>query len=146
MLSRHPVDREWPTVESSFSTPPTSLEDAKGQGAKTRAFLKIQEGCNSFCTYCIIPYGRGPSRSLRPRELVTQVRELVAAGVREVVITGTNVGDYGVDWGMAPDRALAELFEMILGETQLERLRVSSLDPTEIRRRTASCRRAARTR
>ena len=131
MLSRHPMDREWPTPDEQFFTPPAGLQ---GHTSRTRAFLKLQEGCNSFCTYCIIPYGRGPSRSLRPSEVISQVSELVARGVREVIITGTNVGDYGADWG--EDRPngvkLAELFETILKETTLERLRVSSLDPTEI--------------
>ncbi len=129
LLSRHPQEREWPLAEDSFTTPPvgTSLE-----GLKTRAFLKIQEGCNSFCTYCIIPYGRGPARSLRPKEVLKQVQHLVSQGVREVVITGTNIGDFGIDWGVSPDQAVADLFELILSETQLERLRVGSLDPTEI--------------
>ncbi|MGK5083782.1 tRNA (N(6)-L-threonylcarbamoyladenosine(37)-C(2))-methylthiotransferase MtaB [Bdellovibrionota bacterium FG-1] len=129
MTSRHPLDREWPSVEASFVTPPVGLD---GHAGKTRAFLKIQEGCNSFCTYCIIPYGRGPARSLKPREVLSQVLILVNEGVREIVITGTNVGDYGVDWGMDPQTALAELFALILDESPLERLRVGSLDPTEI--------------
>lgn len=120
MLSRHPMDREWYLGEG-FQTPPVELE---GHSTKTRAFLKIQEGCNAFCTYCIIPYGRGPSRSIKPSEVVRQIRELVSQGVREVVITGTNIGDY--------DEGLEELFRMILTETELERLRVSSLDPVEI--------------
>jgi threonylcarbamoyladenosine tRNA methylthiotransferase MtaB len=131
MLSRHPMDREW-YGEEGFMTPPVALE---GHSGKTRAFLKIQEGCNSFCTYCVIPYGRGPSRSLRPREIVTQIRELVSQGIREVVITGTNIGDYGIDFspeGTQVGIPLVELFEMILKETSLERLRVSSLDPVEI--------------
>lgn len=126
ILSKHPMDREWPAASDSFQTPPTHLQ---GYSDKTRAFLKIQEGCDSFCTYCIIPYGRGPSRSLRPREVLEQVRELVSEGIREIVITGTNIGDYGMDWGQP---ALGDLLEMILAETTLERLRVSSLDPTEI--------------
>jgi MiaB/RimO family radical SAM methylthiotransferase len=129
LLSRHPMDREWPTAESSFLPPPVALEGASG---KTRAFLKIQEGCNAFCTYCIIPYGRGPSRSLKSRQVVEQARLLVAQGVRELVITGTNIGDYGIDWGMDPAVALEDLFARILGETGLERLRVGSLDPSEI--------------
>ena len=131
MLSRHPMDRDW-YGEEGFLTPPVHLE---GHSAKTRAFLKIQEGCNSFCTYCIIPYGRGPSRSVRPRELIEQIRALVSQGIREVVITGTNVGDYGTDWtpeGTPQSVPLVELFRMILSETGLERLRVSSLDPVEI--------------
>jgi threonylcarbamoyladenosine tRNA methylthiotransferase MtaB len=92
--------------------------------------LKIQEGCNAFCTYCVIPYGRGPNRSLRIPEVVAQVKTLVAQGVREVVVTGTNIGDYGTDW--APNLQHVELFKAILNETTLERLRVSSLDPTEV--------------
>jgi threonylcarbamoyladenosine tRNA methylthiotransferase MtaB len=127
ILSKHPLDREWPAASDSFRVP---LSLTKGMSKKTRTFLKIQEGCNSFCTYCIIPYGRGPSRSLRPRELIEQIRALVSEGVREVVITGTNVGDYGTDWSGKPE--LAELFDQILNHTPLERLRVSSLDPTEI--------------
>jgi threonylcarbamoyladenosine tRNA methylthiotransferase MtaB len=129
MLSRHPMDREWPAPEISFATPPVHL---MGHSGKTRAFLKIQEGCNSFCTYCIIPYGRGPSRSLKPREIVEQSRALVAQGIREIIVTGTNIGDYGVDWGMDPRTALTELFEQILADSGVERLRVGSLDPTEI--------------
>jgi threonylcarbamoyladenosine tRNA methylthiotransferase MtaB len=131
MLSRHPIDRDW-YGEEGFVTPPVQLA---GHSDKTRAFLKLQEGCNSFCTYCIIPYGRGPSRSLRPREVITQIRRLVAQGIREVVITGTNIGDYGMDWSpenTAIGLPLVELFKMILDETELERLRVSSLDPVEI--------------
>ena len=126
LISSHPMDREWP-VETSFSLP--TLQSG-GNSSKTRCFLKIQEGCNSFCTYCIIPYGRGPSRSLRPHLLIQQIRELVEQGLREVILTGTNIGDYGKDWGKEP--ILDLLIEMILTETQLERLRVSSLDPTEI--------------
>jgi threonylcarbamoyladenosine tRNA methylthiotransferase MtaB len=94
--------------------------------------LKIQEGCNAFCTYCIIPYGRGPSRSLSAEQVVAHARALVAQGAREIIVTGTNIGDYGVDWGQDPLRALPDLFERLLGETSLERLRVGSLDPSEI--------------
>ncbi len=127
ILSKHPMDREWPEGGEAFHVPPTQLN---GHSGKTRAFLKIQEGCNSFCTYCIIPYGRGPARSLRPREVIEQVRKLVSEGIREIVITGTNIGDYGSDWAETAQHG--ELFKMILAETRLERLRVSSLDPTEI--------------
>jgi threonylcarbamoyladenosine tRNA methylthiotransferase MtaB len=127
ILSKHPMDREWPEGGEAFHVPPIHLD---GHSGKTRAFLKIQEGCNSFCTYCIIPYGRGPARSLRPREVISQVRKLVSEGIREVVITGTNIGDYGSDWAESAQHG--ELFRMILAETDLERLRVSSLDPTEI--------------
>ncbi len=129
IASRHPMDREWPTPESSFLLPPAHL---RGESGRTRAFIKIQEGCNSFCTYCIIPYGRGPGRSLAIPDIVSQVRELVSQGVQEIVITGTNIGDYGVD--LAEDRKprLEALVRSILGQTELPRLRISSLDPTEI--------------
>jgi threonylcarbamoyladenosine tRNA methylthiotransferase MtaB len=127
LISRHPIDREWPAATEAFQAPPTQLAS---YSKKTRAFLKIQEGCNSFCTYCIIPYGRGPGRSLRPREVVAQVQELVSSGIREMVITGTNIGDYGTDWGTGP--ALDDLLELIFKNTQIERVRVSSLDPTEV--------------
>ena len=105
----------------------------RGEAGRTRTFLKIQEGCNSFCTYCVIPYGRGPSRSLGISEIVAQIAELVDQGVQEVVITGTNVGDYGMDWNADPSSPqLCELFEAIFSQTEIPRLRVSSLDPTEI--------------
>ncbi|MCM0606077.1 MAG: tRNA (N(6)-L-threonylcarbamoyladenosine(37)-C(2))-methylthiotransferase MtaB [Xanthomonadaceae bacterium] len=126
--SRHPIDREWPMPIGM--NPDQWLES--GNTARTRVFLKIQEGCNSFCTYCIIPYGRGPNRSLRPRIIVDQINNLVKAGVREVVLTGTNIGDYGTDWSENGTLMLDELIKQILDHTSLERLRVSSLDPTEI--------------
>lgn len=74
MLSRHPIDRDW-YLEEGFQTPPVALDGQSAQTIKTRAFLKIQEGCNAFCTYCIIPYGRGPSRSIKPGEVVRQIRD-----------------------------------------------------------------------
>jgi threonylcarbamoyladenosine tRNA methylthiotransferase MtaB len=127
ITSRHPMDRDWPSIESQFLS---TLAPGEGAAGRKRAFLKVQEGCNSFCTYCIIPYGRGPARSLPITDVVRQVNELVSAGYREVVITGTNVGDYGVDW--APKPMVDELLEAILRDTKISRLRVSSLDPTEI--------------
>jgi threonylcarbamoyladenosine tRNA methylthiotransferase MtaB len=131
MLSRHPMDREWPSAEAQF---PRGMVLDEGNTLRTRSFLKIQDGCNSFCTYCVIPYGRGPSRSQPPEQVVEQVRGLVERGVREVVLTGTNIGDYGADWGeeLPNGVKLAALTRRILTETSLERLRMSSLDPTEI--------------
>ena len=128
-LSRHPIDREWTMPESSFMLPPVHL---KGETDRRRGFLKIQEGCNSFCTYCIIPYGRGPSRSLPIPALLENVRTLIAQGIREIVITGTNIGDYGADLSSENKPMLEALVSAILNETALERLRISSLDPLEI--------------
>ncbi len=119
ILSRHPRDREWPSVES-----PELLTDSQ----HTRVFLKIQEGCNAFCTYCVIPYGRGPSRSLSLEQVVQKIQELVQSGTQEVVLTGTNIGDWGQDFGSS----FEDLVEGILKQTDLKRLRLSSLDPVEI--------------
>ncbi|MEK6579520.1 MAG: tRNA (N(6)-L-threonylcarbamoyladenosine(37)-C(2))-methylthiotransferase MtaB [Bdellovibrionota bacterium] len=127
ILSRHPMDREWPGAGQAFSVQSENLIE---DGFKTRAFLKIQEGCNAFCTYCIIPYGRGPSRSLAPDMILGQVRKLTKIGLREIVITGTNIGDYGND--LIGNVNLESLLIRIFGETSIERVRVSSLDPTEI--------------
>lgn len=129
LTSTHPLDREWPAPDSF--TFPTSKQE-KGQSSTTRSFLKIQDGCNSFCTYCIIPYGRGPTRSLKPEPLIHQIKRLVEQGAKEVILTGINIGDYGKDWGKDKEPALDTLIDRILSETSVERLRVSSLDPTEI--------------
>jgi len=129
MLSRHPMDRDWPSSESQFAG--QVLE--QGNTLRTRTFLKIQEGCNSFCTYCIIPYGRGPSRSQDPSQILQSICDLTAKGVREVVLTGTNLGDYGVEWDDSPPGvALEKLVRRILERTPIERLRLGSLDPVEI--------------
>jgi len=94
--------------------------------AHTRAFVKVQDGCNSFCTYCIIPYVRGRSRSRSTDEVVREVEGLVANGYKEVVITGINVGDF--DGG----GNLAHLVRKIDAVEGLKRLRISSIDPDEI--------------
>jgi len=94
--------------------------------AHTRAFVKVQDGCNSFCTYCIIPYVRGRSRSRQISEVVKEVEGLIANGYKEVVITGINVGDF--DGG----GKLADLVRAIDALPGLERLRISSIDPDEI--------------
>lgn len=117
--------KDWPSIDRAFALPEVGFESFS---RKTRVFLKIQDGCNAFCTYCIIPYARGPSRSLPIPGVLSQVERLVTdAGIREIVLTGTNIGDYG-EGGLS----LTELCERILGETSLERLRLSSLNPTEI--------------
>ena len=96
----------------------------------TRAFLKIQEGCNYSCTYCIIPTARGLSRSVAPREVLEQVRTLADAGYREIVLTGIHLGGYGQD--LKPKVDLTALSEMIAQSRLIPRLRLSSLDPREV--------------
>ncbi|MGH7874754.1 MAG: tRNA (N(6)-L-threonylcarbamoyladenosine(37)-C(2))-methylthiotransferase MtaB, partial [Candidatus Binatia bacterium] len=96
----------------------------------TRAFLKIQEGCNYTCTYCIIPSARGLSRSVIPREVLAQVRRLADAGYKEIVLTGIHLGGYGQD--LNPKIDLTRLIEMIAASGLIRRLRLSSLDPREV--------------
>jgi threonylcarbamoyladenosine tRNA methylthiotransferase MtaB len=96
----------------------------------TRAFLKIQEGCNYSCTYCIIPAARGLSRSVESREVMEQVKQLAGAGYKEIVLTGIHLGGYGQD--LRPKINLTELVEMIAASGLISRLRLSSLDPREL--------------
>lgn len=95
---------------------------------KTRAFIKIQEGCNDYCTYCIIPYARGKSRSIRIGDVLAEIQRLADSGVQEVVLTGTNIGDFGKD----RESSIEDLIEAILEKTTIPRLRLTSLDPSEI--------------
>lgn len=101
--------------------------------AHTRAFVKVQDGCNSFCTYCIIPYVRGRSRSRTIEEIVGEVEELIANGFKEVVLTGINIGDFDGNKreGDIPDR-LVDLVRAVDEVPGLERLRISSIDPDEV--------------
>jgi len=96
----------------------------------TRAFLKIQEGCNYSCSYCIIPTARGLSRSVAPGEVLEQARRLAGAGYKELVLTGIHLGGYGQD--LNPKIDLAELVERITDSGLIARLRLSSLDPREV--------------
>ena len=96
-----------------------------------RAFLEVQNGCDHRCTFCIIPYGRGNSRSVPAGAVVDKARELVAAGYREIVLTGVDVTSYGPDLPGSP--SLGSLVERILtGVPDLSRLRLSSIDSVEI--------------
>lgn len=98
---------------------------------RSRAFVKVQEGCDKACAFCIVPQTRGRSRSRRPENVLAQVRELVAAGYGEVVITGVDVGDYGLDLA-AGRRSLPALLEQILAVPGLARLRLSSIEPSSV--------------
>ncbi len=101
--------------------------------AHTRAFVKVQDGCNSYCTYCIIPYVRGRSRSRTVTEVVKEVGQLIANGYKEVVLTGINIGDFdgGPQEGEPPAR-LSDLIRAVDAVEGLCRLRVSSIDPDEV--------------
>ena len=114
---------------SSKSSPNNSTIGPLSGFQRTRAVVKIQEGCNQICSYCIVPKVRGRERSIPLGSLIKQVRAYVDEGFKEVVLTGTQLGSYGYD---IPGTDLADLIESILRETSLARLRVSSLQPQEI--------------
>lgn len=97
---------------------------------RTRAFLKIQDGCNNYCTYCIVPYARGKLRSRKPEEVVRLAGKLAAAGYKEVVLTGIHTGSYGQD--LPYDITLAGLLRRLEQVDGLARIRLSSIEPHDI--------------
>lgn len=97
---------------------------------RTRALLKIQDGCDNYCTYCIIPYARGHVRSMQPDEVLSQVRQLVDAGIHEIVLTGIEISSYGHD--LADDVDLVTLIERVCCEAPYVRIRLSSLEPRTV--------------
>ncbi|MFB3107804.1 MAG: radical SAM protein, partial [Candidatus Binatia bacterium] len=103
---------------------------ARGLPDHTRAFLKIEEGCNYSCTYCIIPIARGRSRSVPVEEVLRQVHTLAQEGFKELVLTGIHLGGYGHD--LKPKTDLVRLLERIADSGLIPRVRLSSLDPREV--------------
>ncbi len=98
---------------------------------RTRAFLKIQDGCNYHCSFCIVPEVRGPNRSQQPQAILGEIRRLHAAGFPEVVLTGIHLGTYGRD--LSPATSLADLCRRIADLPEAPRFRLSSLDPHEVK-------------
>lgn len=125
-------------TEKVFKSNIFKKEDLEAGGGiekhHTRTFLKIQDGCNSFCTYCIIPYARGKSRSISVADLVNRVNELYAEGSREVVLTGVHIGDYEDEVG-GKKYVMEDLIENLLVRTKMPRFRLSSLEPVEVSER-----------
>ncbi|WP_108880430.1 tRNA (N(6)-L-threonylcarbamoyladenosine(37)-C(2))-methylthiotransferase MtaB [Anderseniella sp. Alg231-50] len=108
----------------------TALHMLDGFGERTRAFVQVQTGCDHRCTFCIIPFGRGNSRSVGAGEVVTQIRTLVASGCPEVVLSGVDITSYGKDLPGQP--SLGNLVRRILKTVpELQRLRISSIDSVE---------------
>jgi len=97
--------------------------------SRARAMLKIQDGCSQFCTYCIVPYARGPSRSRDPRKVLAEAKQLLAAGYKEIVLTGVHIAAYGKDLQEKID--LAELLARLLELDGMKRLRLGSIEPME---------------
>lgn len=99
-------------------------------GGHTRPILKIQDGCDNRCSYCVIPFVRGKSRSMEPKAVVREIRRLSESGTQEVVLSGINLGSYGRDLGPRID--LLELLRRIIKETPIARLRLSSIEPMDV--------------
>jgi len=119
---------KFPKLHRSNIFKKDDLEEGGGLEPKhKRAFLKIQDGCNSFCSFCIIPYARGLSRSIPIRDLVKRVQDLIEQDFLEVVLTGVHIGDYADG-----QKGLSHLVEAILKLTDVKRLRLGSLEPIEV--------------
>ncbi len=126
-----PGDHPRVSVNDIMSVRETAGHLIHGFQGRTRAFVQVQQGCDHRCTFCIIPYGRGNSRSVPVGEVVTQVRTLVAADTAEVVLTGVDITDFGKDLPGCP--TLGQLARRILTLVpELPRLRLSSVDPLEL--------------
>ena len=110
--------------EKSFTQMPVAT------GNRTRPFLKIQDGCNAFCTYCIVPYARGCSRSMPLKNILDNIIHIKKSGYREVVLSGIHLGRYGID--LSPQTNLAELIKRIHESRAIERVRLSSIEPLEL--------------
>jgi threonylcarbamoyladenosine tRNA methylthiotransferase MtaB len=101
-----------------------------GESNHTRPTLKIQDGCNLRCSYCVIPFVRGKSRSMPPAEVVAEIRRLTESGYREIVLSGINLGTWGRD--LTPRVEFEDLLRRILDETDVTRLRISSIEPLDV--------------
>lgn len=108
----------------------TPISEEIGSGDRTRGFLKIQDGCENFCTYCIVPYARGKVRSLPQEKALAFAEKMVAAGYREIVLSGIHIGAYGKD--LSEGENLATLVEEMANIPGLARLRLGSIEPMEI--------------
>lgn len=111
-------------TEKQFET--INIDDIK---SKTRAYIKIQDGCNQFCSYCIIPYARGPIRSRPLDEIISETIKLSKAGFKEIVLTGIHVASYGKDLNKIP---LTDVLEEVAKIDGIQRIRLSSIEPTLI--------------
>ncbi|NDJ76151.1 MAG: tRNA (N(6)-L-threonylcarbamoyladenosine(37)-C(2))-methylthiotransferase MtaB, partial [Chloroflexi bacterium] len=113
-----------------FDLEPVVREPVAGALGRTRAFVKVQDGCNNRCTFCVTTIARGPGRSRRLGDVVREVQALHAAGYQEAVLTGVHLGSYGHDFGQQD--GLAELVRAGLAHTDIPRLRLSSLEPWDL--------------
>ena len=114
--------------ESVPDVPGDTLEAYSSGGERTRSFLKVQDGCNNFCAYCTVPYARGESRNIPVCELVKQAEAIAAEGIKEIVLTGVNTGDFGRTTG----ESFLDLLKALDRVEGIERYRISSIEPNLI--------------
>ena len=118
-------------IDGVLANTPSMTENTFGaysSGERTRSFLKVQDGCNNFCAYCTVPFARGRSRNIPICEVVKMAREIAADGVKEVVLTGVNTGDYGRTTG----ESFLDLLKALNEVDGIERFRISSIEPNLI--------------
>ena len=122
--------RGWPEVSETIPSSATnSVFGAYSSGEeRTRAFLKVQDGCDNFCAYCTVPYARGRSRNIPICEVVKMARDIAAQGVKEIVLTGVNTGDFGQTSG----ESFLDLLKALNAVEGIERYRISSIEPNLI--------------
>ncbi len=128
ILSNHPERVAQPLAPQSTQALPR--EQTGGIRGRRRAFVQVQDGCDAFCAYCIVPYGRGPLNSEDPDRVVQQVKTLVARGVAEIVLSGIHLGAYGLDRREA--NGLARLLRRLVRIPGEWRIRLSSVEPKEV--------------
>ena len=117
-------------LDAPSADPDVQMLFEPGDATRTRAFLKVQDGCDNRCSFCVITIARGAARSVPANTVLNEIRELQQYGYREVVLSGVHLGSYGHDLG---DRhGLQRLVERILAESDIERLRLSSLEPWDL--------------
>ncbi len=117
-----------PEVPESFELEPIAREPLPGLHRRTRAFIKVQDGCDNHCTFCITTVARGEGRSRSFAEVIFDIRAALAGGTKEIVLTGVHLGSWGYDLNMH----LKDLIQAILRETDVPRLRLSSLEPWDL--------------
>ncbi len=126
----HIMDPQAPADLPLYEQEPILREFLAGASANTRAFIKVQDGCNNRCTFCVTTIARGAGQSRHLGDVVAEIQALAAAGYREAVLTGVHLGSYGHDFGN--QAGLKELVQAILTHTDIPRLRLSSLEPWDI--------------
>lgn len=133
-LAETPADLAPPDFPPAHLTLAELSPPAEPIARRTRAFVKIQDGCNDFCAFCIVPTARGRSTSRPPEEIVAEVADRVAKGIHEVVLTGVQIGWYGRDGGLRRRDGwdLAHLIRSILDRTAIDRVRLTSIHPRDI--------------